>query len=112
MIEAMQHSADVAVRAMEESVREVNAGVDLANQAGVTIIKIRDGAANVVDVVTSISSSLAEQVSAHDHVSSQVERVSQMTAENSRDARGTATEAECLTALADDMRRAVQKFRI
>jgi methyl-accepting chemotaxis protein len=112
MIEAMQRSADVAVSAMAESVREVNAGVELANRAGANIVKIRDGAASVVDVVTSISSSLAEQVSAHDHVSRQVERVSQMTAENSRDAQSTATEAERLTALAEDMRRAVQKFRI
>jgi methyl-accepting chemotaxis protein len=112
MIEAMQRSADVAVSAMAESVREVNAGVDLANQAGATIVKIREGAVNVVEVVTGISSSLAEQVTAHDHVSSQVEQVSQMTAENSRDAQGTATEAERLTELAQDMRRAVQNFRI
>lgn len=112
MIAAMQRSADVAVSAMAESVREVNEGVDLANKAGATIVKIREGAVSVVEVVTGISSSLAEQVTAHDHVSSQVEQVSRMTAENSRDAQGTATEAERLTTLAQDMRKAVQNFRI
>ena len=112
MIGVVQHSSDVAVTAMGDSVNEVGNGVALANQAGATIVKIKDGASHVVVVVNRISSSLIEQCKASEHLSSQVERVAQMTAENSSDATETAAEAEVLKALASELRTVMGRFKI
>jgi methyl-accepting chemotaxis protein len=112
MIGAVQSSADIAVTAMGDSVNEVSSGVAMANQAGATIVKIEEGARHVVDVVNNISSALAEQCQANEHLSSQVERAAQMTANNSDDAAKTAMEAETLKVLAAEMRIAVERFKI
>ena len=112
MIGAVQRSADAAVLAMGASVSEVSSGVMLANQAGNTIVKIKDGAGRVVGVVNNISSVLSQQCSANDDLARQVEIVAQMTAENSVAASETAQEAAKLQELASDMREAVGRFKI
>jgi methyl-accepting chemotaxis protein len=112
MIGAVQRSADAAVLAMGASVSEVSSGVMLANQAGNTIVKIKDGAGRVVGVVNNISSVLSQQCSANDDLARQVEIVAQMTAENSAAASETAQEAAKLQELASDMREAVGRFKI
>jgi methyl-accepting chemotaxis protein len=112
MIGVVQHSAHVAVGAMRDSVKEVSNGVTLANQAGETIIQIKNGAVRVVGVVNSISVALAEQCSANDELSGQVERVAQMTIDNSTAAAETAVEADKLKGLANSLQQAVGRFKI
>jgi len=112
MIELVQHSAHTAVDAMSNSVKEVNDGVALAQQAGQTIVQIKHGAGRVVEVVSNISLSLSEQCSANDSLSEQVERVAQMTEENSQAAAETAMEAENLKQLAGGLQVAVGRFKI
>jgi methyl-accepting chemotaxis protein len=112
MIDVVQHSAHAAVGAMSDSVKEVSNGVALANQAGETIIQIKNGAVRVVGVVNSISVALAEQCSANDELSGQVERVAQMTIDNSTAAAETAVEADKLKDLANTLQQAVGRFRI
>ena len=112
MIGVVQQSAHAAVEAMGNSVNEVSSGVALANQAGATIIKIKDGAGRVVDVVNNISSTLAEQCSDNDSLSGQVENVAQMTEANSHAAAETASEAEKLKGLANTLQEAVRGFKI
>lgn len=112
MIDAVQQSANAAVAAMSTSVAEVSNGVDLANKAGETIIQIKEGAGRVVSVVNDISSSLAEQCSANNSLSNQVEKVAQMTDTNSLATADTAAEAEKLKNLATNMQTAVGRFRI
>jgi methyl-accepting chemotaxis protein len=112
MIELVQHSAHSAVDAMSVAVKEVGGGVTLANQAGETIIQIKDGAGRVVNVVSSISLSLTEQCSANESLSKQVEIVAQMTEENSQAANETSIEASKLKGLASDLQVAVGRFKI
>jgi methyl-accepting chemotaxis protein len=112
MIGAVQHSADAAVAAMAGSVTEVSNGVALANQAGETIVQIKDGAGRVVTVVNDIAYALTEQCKANEDLARQVESVAQMTTENSAAASETAGEAEKLKELATEMRAAVGRFRI
>jgi methyl-accepting chemotaxis protein len=112
MITAVQRSADAAVVAMSTSVGEVSSGVALANQAGETIVQIKQGAGQVVDVVNSISSALIEQSGANNNLTQQVERVAEMTVETSNAAQETAREAEKLRELANDMQSAVGRFKI
>lgn len=112
MIVLVQQSSHSAVLAMSTSVEEVGNGVTLANQAGDMIIEIKVGAKRVVDVVNHISLSLSEQCSANDNLSDQVERVAQMTEENSQAAAETSLEAEKLKVLANNLQVAVGRFKI
>jgi methyl-accepting chemotaxis protein len=112
MIAAMQHSAHAAVSTMETAVDQVSGGVALANQAGLAIIQIRDGAEQVVGVVNDISSALTEQSSASNDIAAQVEKVAQMTEENSAAAAETSSAANNLQELASDMRATVSRFKI
>ncbi|MBS4099085.1 MAG: methyl-accepting chemotaxis protein [Sulfuricella sp.] len=112
MIGNMQHSAQTAVSTMGSAVEQVNSGVALANQAGASIIQIKDGADRVVGVVDDISAALAEQSSASNEIAGQVEKVAQMTEENSATAHETSDAAANLQELANAMRSAVGRFRI
>ncbi len=112
MIEAVQRSAQVAVAAMGASVAEVNDGVSLAKQAGETIVRIKDDATHVVDVVNNIAASLDEQCAANDSLSDQVETVAQMTETNAQATVNTAAEAEKLKELAGHMQKTMGQFKI
>ncbi|MDP2155469.1 MAG: methyl-accepting chemotaxis protein, partial [Sulfuricella sp.] len=112
MIASMQHSAKAAVSTMGAAVDQVSGGVALANQAGSAIVQIKDGAEQVIGVVNDISSALAEQSSASNDIASQVEKVAQMTEENSAAAAETASAANNLQVLSNNMRAAVNHFKI
>lgn len=112
MIEAVQQSAHVAVTAMGASVVEVNNGVSLANQAGETIVRIKDDASHVVDVVNGIAASLTEQCAANESLSDQVETVAQMTETHTQATVDTAAEAEKLKELAGHMQTTMGQFKI
>jgi methyl-accepting chemotaxis protein len=112
MIAVVQHSAQLAVKAMENSVKEVGNGVDLANQAGSTIVRIKNGANHVVDVVNDISSALAEQCEANNSLAGQVEKVAQLAEINSVAASQTASEADNLQKLANSLQDSIKHFKI
>jgi methyl-accepting chemotaxis protein len=112
MIGTMQSSAQAAVSTMETAVDQVNGGVTLANQAGSAIIQIKEGAEHVVDVVNDISAALTVQSNASNDIAAQVERVAQMTEENSAASVESACAANNMMTLANDMRTAVNHFKI
>lgn len=112
MISAMQHSTQEAVSTISAAVSQVSEGVTLASQAGSAIVEIKHGAEEVVGVVNDISSALAEQSSASNDIASQVERVAQMTEENSAAAAESASAANHLRELATSMHTTVSRFKI
>jgi methyl-accepting chemotaxis protein len=112
MIAAIQGSAETAIFTMEAAVDQVSGGAALANQAGSSIVQIKGGAEQVVHVVNDISSALSEQSSASNEIAAQVERVAQMTEENSAAAAATAGAANDLHELAGVMQAAVSRFKI
>ena len=112
MIGAVQHSAHAAVSSMNDAVAKVGGGVALAQQAGDSITHIKGGAGRVIEVVNNISSSLREQSTASEDLARHVEKVAQMTEENSAAAAQTASAASGLEKLADTMRIAVSRFKV
>lgn len=112
MIAEMQDSAQAAVSTMGSMVEQVGGGVELASRAGSSIVQIRGGAEQVVWVVNDISSALAEQSRASNEIACQVEKVAQMTEQNSAAAAETASTAAHLQKLADAMHAAVRQFKI
>ena len=112
MIGAIQGSARAAVGSMDNAVNQVGGGVRFAQQAEEAINQIKDGAGQVIGMVNDISSALMQQSSSSNAIATQVEKVAQMSEENSAAAGETANAANQLEQLANDMRATVSKFRI
>ena len=112
MIGSMQGSSKAAVSSMHDAVGQVTGGVEMANQAGAAIIKIKESSEKVVVVVSDITSALAEQTVASNEIAAQVEKLAQMTEENSAAITQTANSARNLQELANDMRTEVSRFKI
>jgi methyl-accepting chemotaxis protein len=112
MIDTIQTSSRIAVDGMAAMVGQVDGGVALAQQAGEAINQINAGSSQVLSTVSDISSALAEQSKASNDIAAHIERVAQMTEENSASAELSASAASDLAKLADDMRTTVNRFKI
>ena len=112
MIDSMQEASRVAVAGMVTTVSQVDGGVALAEQAGDAINQIKVESDQVHGTIDDISSALVEQTSASNDIAAQIEKVAQMTEENSAAAEQTAGAATHLAQLADDMRDTVNRFKI
>ena len=111
MIEKIQAATQAAMSDMEVGVRQVNGGVDLANQAGEAVVSINASSDNVVRVVNQISLALREQTAASHDVARTVERLAQMAQQNSEAIDETVQTAVSLDALANDLNRQIGQFR-
>ncbi|GAA5785562.1 histidine kinase [Chitiniphilus shinanonensis] len=112
MIEKIQSGTRSAVDSMGDGVRQVEENVETANSAGEAIGQIRNSADRVVSVVTDITSSLTEQSAASNDVARNVEKIAQMSEENSRAVDETAQTAQQLRDLASALERQVAQFKL
>ena len=111
MIEKIQAATQAAMSDMEVGVRQVNGGVDLANQAGEAVVSINTSSDKVVRVVNQISLALREQTAASHDGARTVERLAQMAQQNSEAIGETVQTAVSLDALANDLNRQISQFR-
>jgi len=112
MIEGMQASADDAVATMQQAVGRVDSGVRLAGRAGESIGGISAGTERVVTAVNEISSALQEQSTVSNDIAANIERIAQMSEENSAATREARSSADLLRQLAADTLAAVRVFRV
>lgn len=112
MIGSIQSTAQVAVSSMSGAVSQVDAGVSLAQQAGVAINQIKDKSAQVLVTASDISMALEEQSKASNDIAVQIEKIAQMTEQNSGATQDTSNAADRLSELAESMRKAVDRFTI
>lgn len=111
-IAAMQVSAQSAVRGMHAVASHVESGVQQASEASESMTRIGRSAQQTVDMVGEISLAIREQSMASTNIAKQVERIAQMTEENSAAAQSTADTARELDQVAAEMQRVVAQFRI
>jgi methyl-accepting chemotaxis protein len=112
MVQAIQAGTSRAVAHMDEWRARVSDGVAKAQGAGECMARIHAGAATVVCTVTEIQNALAEQTSSSNQVAQSVERIAQMSEENSAAVGSMAEAAERLDRLAQGLSRAVAAFRV
>ena len=112
MIEKIQGSTRDVVASMENSMQRVSHGVALANEAGQSITQIKSESSRVAQVVTNISESLMEQSNASRDIARNVEKIAQMSEENSTAVQETATAAQHLEQLAVALQSALGRFRL
>jgi methyl-accepting chemotaxis protein len=111
MVEKIQNGTRSAVSSMQAGVEQVGNGVQLANQAGDSINRIRDGAERVTDVVNGISDSIREQSMASNQIAHQLETIAQMSEESAIAVRQTADAARQLHSLSAALHKTVGQFR-
>jgi methyl-accepting chemotaxis protein len=112
MISSIQTSSSQAVGVMNDTVQRVGSGVELADQAGEAITRISASTDHLVKGVEDISGALQQQNLAYQDVARHVERIAQMTEENSYAAKETAGAAQQLKGLSQAMQQAVARFRL
>ena len=112
MIETIQQASLAAVAGMNATVGQVDGGVALAQQAGDAINQIKLESGQVLKTVGEISAALEVQSQASNEIATHIEKVAQLTGENSGAAEHTADAAGQLAQLADDMRTTVNRFKI
>lgn len=111
MIKKIQTGTRNAVSNMEVGVQQVNGGLVQAGQAGDAIVSIRNASGRVVGVVDQISLALREQTVASQDVARNVERIAQMSQENSEAVNDTSRTAHDLQQLAVSLEKNVAFFR-
>ena len=111
MVSSIQNGTRSAVSSMQAGVAQVGNGVELANQAGDSINRIRDGALRVTSVVNDISGSIVEQSIASNDIAQKLEIIAQMSEESAAAVRHTADAARHLQALSSALHQTVSKFR-
>ena len=111
MIKKIQLGTRNAVSNMEVGVQQVSGGVEQASQAGDAIVAIRQASGRVVDVVDQISLALREQTVASQDVARNVERIAQMSMQNSEAVADTSRTAQGLQQLALSLEKQVASFR-
>ncbi|SFW80120.1 methyl-accepting chemotaxis protein [Pseudomonas sp. NFACC09-4] len=112
MIERIQANARDAVANMQACVSSVDEGVNLAQQAGVSISEIRSGARHAAEVVEEISLTIAEQSKASDEMAQRVESIAEQSRENTRSIHNLTQTADQLNDAAGSMQASVQQFKI
>ncbi|MCK6390839.1 MAG: methyl-accepting chemotaxis protein [Azonexus sp.] len=112
MIGAIQTQSRDAVTSMDETVRKVDSGLHMAEEAGSAITRISTGNGQLVSGVDQISNALHQQNEAYQDIARHVERIADMTEENSHAARDTARIAGELESLSQAMRNAVNRFQV
>ena len=111
MVSKIQNGTRSAVHSMQAGVSQVSNGVELANQAGDSINRIRDGAQRVTQVVNGISDSIREQSQAGNQIALQLETIAQMSEESAIAVENTTAAARQLHALSASLHKAVAQFK-
>ncbi|GBG03444.1 hypothetical protein AZSI13_27710 [Azospira sp. I13] len=108
----MQAGAQAAVQGIHAVVEKVDTGVSRAEQANQAIQEIGGGSRRTVDMVGDISDAIREQSMASTAIAQQVEKIAQMSEENSAAAQSTSDTAGELAHLAQEMQQVVAQYRL
>ncbi len=100
-----------AVSSMELGVTQVDKGVELASEAGVSINQILQGAQRVTAVVNDITAAMREQSSASSEIAGNIEEIARMSEESSHAIEEASVAAGHLHQLSDNLQRSVARFR-
>jgi methyl-accepting chemotaxis protein len=111
VIGAIQGETRGAVDDMHRVVGQVTANADEARLAGETIVRIREGSQQVVEVSREIATALKEQSAASDEIARQIEKIATMSEENTTAMAQTKDAAIELKRLSSDMGELVDRFR-
>ncbi|MDC1068768.1 methyl-accepting chemotaxis protein [Candidatus Kapabacteria bacterium] len=111
MISGIQIKTGEAVDAMNKGNKEVDMGIKLADNAGVSLNNILLNAKEVLDMINQIAAASEEQSATSEEISKNVASISQVTSEYSRKVQDISYSAEDLSKLTNDLEVIVGKFK-
>lgn len=112
MISAIQLGMKSAVHNMESGVQQVDSGVELANDAGISIGHIRDDSIRVAQVVADISSALTEQRQFSEQIAANIAKIESLCGENGQTLDNAVRSAELLDESAHKLRQSINRFMV
>jgi methyl-accepting chemotaxis protein len=112
LVTSIQAETTEAISAMEASMREVNDGSLVADQAGVALEQIDAVVVRMTELIDAISQMSEQQAATAEDISNAMRDMAELTATTSADTRDTAESADRLTRLADRLRRSVATFKL
>ena len=112
MISTIQQGAKQMAEQMRVSVHDVEAGMQVAQNAGQTMQHITGSAASVAHLIEEVNVALAEQSSASQMLANRVETIVQMIDDNTRSTAEVAATAQSLDSMADVLRSNISRYRV
>ena len=112
MIKKIQLDTKGAVESMDEGTKKVDAGIALADKAGISLHEIVGISQKVTDMVTQIAAASEQQSSASEQISKNVEGISAVTGETAQGVQQIARAAEDLNRLTANLEQLVGKFKL
>lgn len=112
MVARIQHSTREAVTSMEAGVAQVDKGMAVTAEVEQSIRDILDATLNTTHLVNDITRTIGEQSLASNEIAHQVETIARMSESNSQIIGTTATTTDQLSAMADQLSRSVDRFRL
>ncbi|MDD2897337.1 MAG: methyl-accepting chemotaxis protein [Desulfuromonadaceae bacterium] len=112
MIKAIQQETKGAVIAMEEGVNEVAKGSEKAADSGRALEQILEQINDVNSQIHQVATAAEEQTATTSEISNNMQQITEVVARTSRGAKDSATAANQLSALAEDLRRIVGQFKV
>ena len=111
MIDAIQGEVGAAVENLKSNNEQVAQGKSLAEQVAATLARINEGARVTMERINEISSATSEQGTASNEIARNVEKIAQMTEENSSAITQASASAQQLEALATRLHSEVSQFK-
>jgi len=111
MIESIQGEVGRAVENLKSNNAQVAQGKSLAEEVAATLARINEGARITMERINDISSAASEQGTASNDIARNVEKIAQMTEENSAAISQASTTARELEALASRLHSDVAQFK-
>jgi methyl-accepting chemotaxis protein len=112
LIGTIQTGVEGSVHSMEEANEQADASLRRVGATETALSRIDAGSKEVATNVLAISAALKEQDAAIRQVAMSIEEIAQKTERNNQAAEANNTTAHELDALANDLRNAVQRFRV
>ena len=112
LLSRMQESAKLAVESMSSTEEAVEKGVVSAQQAGESIVLIKNGSSAAAGEVEEISLAIKEQESASTIIAQHIEQIAQMSEQNSLSASGSAEAIGKMSAVSHQIASALSAYTV
>ncbi len=112
MTQEIRASTSMAVNEVSATVEKVKQGAELAKNAGDSIVEINEGATKVEQGVGEIVNSIHEQSQASRLIAANLEKVAQMSENNSHSVHEVGETVRKMEQLSDDLEKSVRHFKL
>lgn len=112
LVKAIQTDTQDAVAAMERSTQGVVAGAKLSDNAGTALSEIDRVSRRLADLIEQISTAASREAESANEVAGNIQHIFAVTEQTGEGTRSTAQQVRELSAMAEELRQSVSRFKI